>query len=389
VQNPARPASDVHAASRSSGVRAARLAFVVPAGVALIMGMTAGLVRMGVIDMDAAKLSDAHAPAMLFGFVGSLVVLERAVAIRRRWAFAAPLLMSLGALSLITPMPVLVGRLAIVAGLLVMLLIYRVIWKRQEAVATSIQALAAAAGLVAALLRAVGVPFENVTPVAAVFLVLTIVGERIELGRVGGLTARGENVGLTLSLAVAASSLSSVVWPGVGHAILGVALIAIVGWLLLVDVARVTIVSTGAARYMAVCLISGYVWLGVAGAVWVVTGEEGAGVHDIVTHAVLLGFVMSMIMAHASVILPAVLRTPLPYRTWFYIPVALLQLSLAARVIGDVRGLDPLTRAGGIGNVAAIALFLIFAVTSAVLALRAAASPERPADPKKVDDAHA
>ncbi|BFO21058.1 hypothetical protein SHKM778_74460 [Streptomyces sp. KM77-8] len=30
-------------------------------------------------------------------------------------------------------------------------------------------------------------------------------------------------------------------------------------------------------------------------------------------HAVFLGFVMSMIMAHAPVILPAVLRRPLPY----------------------------------------------------------------------------
>ena len=36
--------------------------------------------------------------------------------------------------------------------------------------------------------------------------------------------------------------------------------------------------------------------------------------YDAVVHAVFLGFTLSMIMAHAPVILPAVLRRPLPYR---------------------------------------------------------------------------
>src|SRR5699024_5494896 len=113
------------------------LAFVAPAGVALLIGMAAGLSRMGLWFTDAEALRAAHAPGMLFGFVGSLVVLERAVAIRRAWAFAAPLLLSLGALSLITPLPAAAGRTAIILGLALMLVIYRLIWLRQAAVATS------------------------------------------------------------------------------------------------------------------------------------------------------------------------------------------------------------------------------------------------------------
>lgn len=353
-------------------MRVIRLLFLLPGGVALIVGMTAGLARLGVLGADAAaRLTEIHAPAMVFGFVGSLVVLERAVAIRRAWAFAAPLLLSLGALSLLTPLPSTVGRAAIVLGFLVVLAIYRVIWTRQQAIATSVQVLGAVCGLLAGLLWLSGVPFASFVPIAEMFLVLTIVGERIELGRVGGLTARGEAVGLGLSIIVAALSLATVIWPPAGYPLLGAALLALVGWLLAVDVARATISATGAARFMAACLLSGYLWLGVAGAIWLVGGPPGASAaYDAVTHAVLLGFVMSMIMAHASVILPAVLRVALPYRPEFYLPAAVLQLSIAVRLIGDARGSDALVQAGGIGNVAAIVLFLLFAIVSAVRATR-------------------
>jgi len=42
--------------------------------------------------------------------------------------------------------------------------------------------------------------------------------------------------------------------------------------------------------------------------------RDGGG-YDAVVHAIFLGFVISMVMAHAPVILPAVLRRPLPYRS--------------------------------------------------------------------------
>ena len=41
-------------------------------------------------------------------------------------------------------------------------------------------------------------------------------------------------------------------------------------------------------------------------------------------HALFLGFVISIVFGHAPVILPAVLRVPLPYRSVFYRPLAML-----------------------------------------------------------------
>ena len=43
-------------------------------------------------------------------------------------------------------------------------------------------------------------------------------------------------------------------------------------------------------------------------------------------------------MAHAPIIFPAVLGRPLPYRPWFWLPLALLHGGLLIRVIGDALG---------------------------------------------------
>jgi hypothetical protein len=65
------------------------------------------------------------------------------------------------------------------------------------------------------------------------------------------------------------------------------------------------------------------------------------------------------------VILPAVLRTPLPYHPALYVPLALLHASLAIRVFVSAA-------AGAWGNAAAIALFI---VTGALLASRRRTRP--------------
>ena len=121
--------------------------------------------------------------------------------------------------------------------------------------------------------------------------------------------------------------------PAPGYPLLGLALLALVGWLAGHDVARRTIRSTGLARFVAGCLLAGYGWLAVAGACWLLGGAAPDGPrYDAVVHAVFLGFTLSMIMAHAPVILPAVLRRPLPYHPAMIAPAALLHGSLALRL---------------------------------------------------------
>jgi hypothetical protein len=73
-----------------------------------------------------------------------------------------------------------------------------------------------------------------------------------------------------------------------------------------------------------------------------------------------------MVFGHAPVILPAVLRVALPYSAILYAPLALLHVSLAIRVAGDLGTSASLRAAGGAGNALAIAIFIL---TAAALAL--------------------
>jgi hypothetical protein len=124
---------------------------------------------------------------------------------------------------------------------------------------------------------------------------------------------------------------------------------------------------------MAVSLLAGYVWLVVAGATWLMAGDlhRSDGTYDVALHAVFLGFVMSMIFAHAPVIVPAVLRVRLPFRSWFYAHTVLLHAALLVRLVGgDALGNRVAWQVGGVGTELAILLFLAVSITAVLRARR-------------------
>jgi hypothetical protein len=169
---------------------------------------------------------------------------------------------------------------------------------------------------------------------------------------------------------VTLATVLTLIWPDVGYPVLGLAMLALVGWLMTHDVARRTIRARGLTRFMAGCLLAAYVWLAVAGGIWVVAGPVTDGpAYDAVFHAVFVGFTMSMIMAHAPVILPAVLRCRLPYHPVMIAPPVLLHVSLLLRLaVGDAGGLDLARQVGGALNVVALPGFAAITVGSAIRA---------------------
>lgn len=84
---------------RPSGVRArplGRMLLLLPGGVALLAGLDAALVLLGLpAPLRVERLPQVHGVLLVLGFVGTLVALERAVALGRAWGLAAPA--SLGA----------------------------------------------------------------------------------------------------------------------------------------------------------------------------------------------------------------------------------------------------------------------------------------------------
>jgi hypothetical protein len=99
---------------------------------------------------------------------------------------------------------------------------------------------------------------------------------------------------------------------------------------------------------------------------------------------VFLGFVMSMIFAHAPVIFPAVARIPLDYRPAFYLHLAVLHASVVLRITGDL--VDVLGRWrpwGGLLNGVALLLFLGNTATAVLLARRNARTARAVAPPQR------
>ncbi|MET9340798.1 hypothetical protein [Nonomuraea sp. NPDC003804] len=312
-------------------------------------------------------LAREHGPLMALGFLGTLISLERAVALRRSWGYLAPGLSALGAFCLVggAELP---GRVALTAGAGWLAGVYLALLGRRLSRETLLQLGGALAWYVGGLLWLAGRPVPELVVWFAAFHVLTIAGERLELTHVGALRPGAARV-LTGAAALLGVGAAGSIWqPAAGARITGAGLLAVAVWLAWHDVARRTVRARGLSRYAAVCLLTGYGWLAVAGALWTVTGlAAGSFLYDAALHALFLGFVMSMLFGHAPVILPAVLRVRLPYHPVLYAPLALLHASVAVRVAGDLAGAGEVRATGGLLAVVAV---LTFACCAAAVALR-------------------
>ncbi len=302
---------------------------------------------------------------LVLGFVGTVISLERAVALRRRIGFAAPALLGIAALALVSPLPLRIGQALLVLGSAALVLLYLPLWRRQRDDAVLVQSLGAVLATGAAVLWLGGVSIPAALAWLVGFVVLTIGGERLELARFA-MDRRPRELIVLLSGIVVAAVPAALLWPAVGYRILGAALLGLTMVLLIHDVARKTVHGTGLARFAAACMLAGYGWLLVAGATWFVLGAAPSGsAYDAIVHSVFLGYTISMIMAHAPVILPAVLRRPLPYHPVYYVPAALLQVSLIIRILfGDAWGLQPAWRIGGLLNIIALLAFVVLVASS-------------------------
>jgi hypothetical protein len=339
------------------------------AGLSLLVALWTGLARIG-WAMPAPRLLPAgqHGAFMVAGFLGTLISIERAVALqanprapgRRALYYLPPLFAGLGTLALLVGLPPWLGRGAIALGSAGLVWVFVVMVRLQPDLAGVTMALGALCWLGGNLLWLAARPVGEAVPWWAGFLVLTIAGERLELARVMRWGPRATRLFLAATALFLGGLLVSVVALRAGMVLAGAGLVALGLWLLRYDVARRTIRREGLTRFMAACLLPGYGWLLIGGVLWVVYGGRylAGPVYDAMHHAVFLGFVFSMIFGHAPVIIPAVLGRQVTYSPVFYGHLLLLHLSLVMRVAGDLLPDFALRRWGGMLNVIAVLLFL-------------------------------
>ena len=325
---------------------------------ALFVGAGAGLARLGWRMPEVVISATAlHAPLMICGFFGTVIALERAVAIGRGWAYLGPLLAGLGGAYAV------LGAVSIAAaffltGSLVLLAASVDVWRRQTALFTFTLAVGAACWSVGNALWLAGWSVPEVVPWWLAFLILTIAGERLELSRFLPPSPVATRVFALLLATIVAGLLGArSAW---GPQVFAAGVLALAAWLLKQDIARRTVRGRGLTRYIAVCLLAGYVWLALGSAVILAAGGlvPGTASYDAALHAIALGFVLSMVFGHAPIIFPAVLRVAVPYHPTFYGPLVLLHGSLALRLAGDAAGRIDWVRLGGLGNALALAAFI-------------------------------
>ncbi|MBX3602515.1 MAG: hypothetical protein KF863_18010 [Rubrivivax sp.] len=344
-------------ASRRRGPAWWRLPLLAFGFVALFLGTGAGLARLGWTMPDAATGAAAlHGPLMICGFFGVVIALERAVAIGRAWAYAGPLLAGLGTAATVHGAPQLAPGLYL-AGSLVLLAASLDVLRRQRERFMAVIAIAAGCWTAGAALWAGGAAVHELVGWWLSFLILTIAGERLELSRFMPPSRGAANAFVAI---VAAMLLALPFWARPwAPPLYGAALLALAAWLLRQDIARRTVRQRGLTRFIAVCLLSGYFWLAVGGAVMLAFGlEPGSRAYDAALHALLLGFVFAMVFGHAPIIFPAVLRVAVPYHPVFYAPLLLLHASLALRLAGDAAGQFAWTRWGALLSALALAGFI-------------------------------
>ena len=327
---------------------------------ALLGGLWAGLIRIGwPLPVLQPALPLAHGPLMVSGFLGTLVCLERAAALDHPAAYVVPLAAGVGGLALLLGIPSPVAPALTTLGGLGLTAIFASSLRDHRASHTFVMAMGAAAWLVGGALWLTGTPIFGAVSWFGAFLVLTIVGERLESSRLAR-TAPWSRGGFLAVLALyVAGLLLTLRAPQDGARLEGVAMLGLALWLLCFDIARYTVGRPGLPRFIAVSLLSGYGWLGVAGVLWIAFGGSVAGpLYDAMLHALFLGFVFAMIFAHAPIILAAVLGAAPPYRADFYAPLTLLNLSLVIRLCGDLGAYGEIRRWGGLLGVVAVLVFL-------------------------------
>jgi hypothetical protein len=340
--------------------------FIALSILALLFALWAGLLRMGWTLPTFPTLASAHGPLMVAGFLGVLIPLERAVAIRQKWMFAIPVVTGLGWVALF--FSTFAGAALITLGSLGTLAILSVMVHREPQVHTWTMAIGALSWFVGNILWLFGFPIFKIIFLWMAFLTLTIGGERLELSRVLQPTLYQRRIFsgiVTALLAGAVLSLFTLQW---GARLSGLSITALALWFLNNDLARRNIRNTNPlTRYIAICLFAGFIWLGIGGILNLIIGASYAGpLYDAALHAIFVGFVISMIFGHAPIIFPAILGAPITYNSAFYAQLTLLHLSLVLRVTGDLSGQMDVRRIGGLLNEVAILLFLGLTIYSII-----------------------
>lgn len=160
-----------------------RLTLLACAGATLATGLWAGLARLGWDLPRGSSVAGLHGPLLVSGVFGTLIALERAVALGRAWAFLGPVASVAATVALLAGLPPEAAGWGYVLAATALCAASMRIVQMQPALFTVSLASAAVAWLYGNVIWARGGTVPDLVGWWLAFLILTVAGERLELSR--------------------------------------------------------------------------------------------------------------------------------------------------------------------------------------------------------------
>ena len=316
-----------------------------------------GLWRLGWALPHAQALGELHGPLMIGGFFGTLIGLERAVALGRHWVFAAPVLSICGALLLMAGAPHFAGGGLLVAAAVVLTLASLLVLRDERQLFTGVLAGGSCCWATGHIVWLVTGDVAPAAPWWLLFLVLTIAAERLDMSRLLGIGARGRALFAACILLLLAGAVRGM-FTDAGALLLGTGFALLAIWLAFHDIAFRNLRRAPHLRYFGRCMCAGYGWMAVAGLALILAPPAVTPFgYDMVLHAILIGFVLSMALGHSVIVIPAITGAAAPYHPAMYIGLGFLHASIGLRIGADALAWGPGRLASGPLTIAGLIAF--------------------------------
>jgi hypothetical protein len=315
--------------------------------ITMLTGMYIGFIRIGWAFPAPLSLPIPHHGILMAGsFLGTLISVERVYTLKNRLVWLIPILMiSSLVFILLQQNQVAFGVLLMgsIGYLMICIQNFRTYKLKGDALL-----------LIGAFFQIVAFTTFILThsyPISfagwLLFFLLTIVGERLNLTR---FLPVSQKAAIELYIWFGVLIVSSFLYH-FGFALgVNLCLWGIAQWLFRNDIALINIKRDGHYQFLGAALIGAYIWLFITGSLGLIKSDN-PWLYDALLHAFFVGFVLSMVLAHAPVIFPGLLQIKQrPFHPFMYVWLIALHISLFLRIYGDLSENYELRKLGGLLN---------------------------------------
>ncbi len=302
------------------------------------------------------EVAGEHGALMTGSFLGTLICLERIVALKKKWMYIIPVISGMSLVFfLLGEQRIAMSLLA--AGSLGLVYIYIDLINRFKEYYFYVMMIGAIGWAVGNIIMIINPFYPQAAPWWIVFILLTVFGERLELSK---FLPQSKLKRVTMIISISVFMLGIILpYHTIGKFISGAGMLLIAFWLLKYDIARKSVKAKGMHRFTGSLLLAGYFWLLVCGLLMIYDFNSLYN-YDAMLHAFFLGFTFSMIFAHAPIIFPGVAGLIIrPFHDSLFIWAILLQISLAMRIVSGLLMESHYRTLSGMLNAVIIILFFI------------------------------